>query len=261
MDPLTLFVFSIVGAALASDALASHSDFAEHYRRDWTPTKGLVPMQGHNVTWWVEPGEAIWVKAEYLRPTSGNIFYEDKLGAISRAVRNAEESLSFLAPFGYVEVIGPSDIAESIMSAEWHPGRAWTTGDEELDEWLVDPEAYIEDRGYDEEEAIEIRAEMGEMLTEAVRDGWGDLGELYGTVQDGNHRAFGSILGGEEQVAIRVHNNSMTMIKEFIKKGELDEDNTRLLAEMIEDTGELARWMREPKYAHPVIVRALKLRD
>jgi len=247
------FVASIVGAVIA-DIWQGKNRVTEYYdkARDFEPYQGWVPMEGRGVTWWVEPGEAIWIEAKYLRPISGNIFYGDKLGAVAYAIKQGDVQL--YAPFGQITLITPAWVAESIQYAEDDVGVPWTTGDDELDEWLVRPDKYMDDRGYDDEERAEMQAELEAELAEAVRTGQGDLGHWMATVRDGNHRAFGAVLGGEEAVAIRIYDNDVQDIKEDLRKGEWTLDNKPLLAKMIEDTGQEPYWLER-------IIKSKRLRE
>jgi len=242
VDPITVFIASVVGA-LVADALESPGEFTDYYRRpdDLEIFRGWVSMEGRNVVWWVERGEAMWVKARYLRPIEGNIFDSEKLGAVARAVRHSEEPVHFYAPYGQITLITADDIAESIRYAD--DSEPFTTGDEDLDAWLADPEQYIEDNAWDDESAAEMQAEKVAELATAVKEGWGDLGEWTASVRDGNHRAFGSVLGGEEYVAIRIYDCDITGLQERLRNNEMKPKHVRFLAEIIEDTGGLAWWM------------------
>jgi hypothetical protein len=260
MDPLTIFVVSIVGA-LASDALRQPGEFEEYYRRDLEIYRGWIPMRGRGVTWWVEPGEAVWIEAKYLRPIFGNIFSADKLGAVARAVRRGAATSSpvdFYAPYGQISLIGPGEVENSIQYAEWEPGPVLTTGDEELDRWLADPDQYVRDVASvrflhgDKEYMASLAQEMNERLQRAVRARSGDLGGWMASVRDGNHRTFGSVLGGEERVAVRLYDNDVQRLQEDCRCGTLSDHQKALLRKMVSDTRSRSWWMEQPAFCMTV---------
>lgn len=251
MDPLTVFVVSIVGS-LVADALRSKKEIAEFYPKSGEGTLehyyGWVAMDGRNVRWWVERGEAVWIEAKYLRPLWGNIFDADKLGAVAGAVRKrrqqGKEPIEFYASYGQISRVTAESVAES-LAYEDCPGDPFTTGDRQLDAWLVS--RYLDEPSEDPE----TDEEMQERLAEAKRTGAGDLGKWTATVRDGNHRVFGSVLGGEEKIAIRVYDNDVQEIREQVRR-ETDEGASLrepmrpaqrdLLRKMVADGG-LPHWL------------------
>ncbi len=245
MDPLTLFVISVIGAA----AIPSRTppSVRRFYDKESPGPQGWTAMQAHNVTWWVEPGEAVWIKAKYLRPIAGNLFYTDKLQAVSGALRSGDK-LEFISPFGQIQRIDRSMIEESQQYADDDDGPPWSTGDEELDLYLRDPDTYLDDRSHDPEERAELQAEIEEGVGQAELDGDGDFGQWMATVRDGNHRAFGSVLGGEEFVAIRIYDNDVGDIQESVRSGYtgwLGDENRALLEKAIKDTGSAPWWLEK----------------
>jgi hypothetical protein len=246
MDPLFFFVASIVGS-LAHEALRTEGNVRSHYPKqgsDFEPYLGWIPMRGRNVVWWVEPGEAVWIEARYLRPISGNIFYADKLGAVAQAVRGSDEPLNFYAPYGQMRLITPDVVAESIRYALDDVGDPFTTGDPKLDRWLVDRED-------DPDPDPDLEQEMEERLARAVRTGRGDLGKWSATVRDGNHRTFGAVLGGEERVAIRLYDNDAQWLRDQARKGALTGEYLALAQKAQQDTGQPASWMSQTTSDRP----------
>lgn len=247
MDPLILFVASIVGSIVTQALRESGSaqQFYPQQGRRFTPFLGWIPMPGRGVNWWVEPGEAVWIEARYLRPISGNVFYPDKLGAVASSVREAARhghQLDFYAPYGQIRRITPEVVAESVQYAQYDAGDPFTTGDRRLDQWLADREQGL--AGDD--------LEMKDLLEEAVRQGSGDLGKWSATVRDGNHRAFGAVLGGEERVAIRLYDNDAQWLREQVKKGTLSGEYLALVQKAQSDTGQAAPWMGGDPPSRPV---------
>jgi len=244
MDPLTVFIASIVGS-LVSDALRTTKRLSEFYPKSAEGSLehylGWVGMDGKNVRWWVERGEAVWIKAKYLRPIAGNIFDADKLGAVARAVkrRQGKDLIEFYASYGQIARITPAHVAESLAYREYDEGEPFTTGDREIDE-------YITARYRDE---TELDPEMDQRVAEAEAARAGDLGQWTASVRDGNHRVFGSVLGGEEKIAIRIYDNDVQGIREGVREeqehGEpMSRRERELLRKMVTDTG-LPHWLDE----------------
>lgn len=259
MDPLTVFMASLFGA-LVSDALRTRRSLEDFYpksaSRELEPHQGWISMRDRGVRWFVEPGSAVWIESRYLRPIPGNIFDRHKLGAVAKAVKEARRSgepVPMYAGYGQVHRLTPEWIAESLTYRDDDAGPPFTTGDKELDDWLVrfNESGYGDKRtGGDPEED----AEMKERLALAELHGQGDLGKWTATVRDGNHRTFGAVLGGEEKVAIRLYDNDEQDLREMSKTLFRSDDPRRqswaserrdLLLKSIEDTGSKPYWLDE----------------
>lgn len=251
MDPLTAFLVSLFGSMVA-DALQTRRTLRDFYpksaSRDLEKYLGWISMNGEGVEWFVEPGSAVWIESRYVRPISGNIFDEHKLGAVAKAVRQAarrRERVPMYAGYGQVHRLTPEWISESLAYRDDDSGEPFTTGDRALDDWLV--------RRYNRENDDEDEnREMEERLAEAVQEQSGDLGKWTATVRDGNHRTFGAILGGEERVAIRLYDNDEQALRELAKRGFQGprngpwiEEQKALLEKMICDTGKKPRWLQD----------------
>jgi len=200
-------------------AAEGYGELEDYYPRtaagELTPTD---PAVGRNVGWDAVDGRSIRVDPEYLTAIAGNIFEPDKLAAIISGIEQSPERLVFTAPYGTVSVVGLIDVTESIEYAEDEGlERPLTTGDGELDQWLVEPEDLLSDTigeewDYDSDaeyaaERLRFTQEMEQALAEAVVIGQGDLGKLTFTIRDGNHRAFGAILAGEPFVWMILEEN------------------------------------------------------
>lgn len=226
MDPATALVFvsTLVGASIASltrrTSVGSFYNLsAEELSRRYA---SWVAMKTPRVTWYVEPGEGVWIEARYLRPMFGNLFAPAKLAAVRSAVLEGEAS--FIAGYGQVSRITVQDVEEALRYDEAIP---WTTGHPHLDRYLASAE-----RDDDPDPELE------EELEEAEAQGDGDLGQWMATVRDGNHRTFGAIAAGEDRVAIRLYDNDVQDLKQDFEKGIVDD----LLAKAIEDTGKPPWW-------------------
>jgi hypothetical protein len=215
-----------------------YGDFADYYPESAEGTlEPEEPYYGRNVIWDGYDGRMIRVDPDYMVAIPGNIFDPDKLAAIVEGIRNASDRVVFTAPYGLVGVVEPGDVKESIEADEHGDAaldRPLTTGDEDLDLWLVNPDQYMEDligRGelHDSEaeylaEATKLEAEMEEALADAVANREGDLGKLTFQIRDGNHRAFGAILAGEPDLWMIVMGDQM----QDIKRGDYPEVAERL---------------------------------
>lgn len=190
-------------AAVTRVADEGSGSFEEHYPESARGELDLErgdPYYGRNVIWLGTEGRMVRVDPDYAQHISGNNFYPDKLAAIAEGIRAARDRVVLFAPYGTVSRIGPIDVKESILyrSDDEDEGidRAYTTGDEELDRWLVAPEEFKR-----------RKTEMTRRLAAAVRSGSGDLGKLAFTIRDGNHRAFGALIAGEPYVWMILEDN------------------------------------------------------
>lgn len=179
----------------------------------------LVPSDPYyvrNIIWDAVSGRSIRVYPHNVQAMDGNIFDEDKLAAIVSGIDQATERLVFIAPYGDVGVIGLTDVRESIEFAGMDEGEPYTTGDEELDRFLVEGNDYIENEHWldpddpdDEKKFAEIKAELEDGLLEAVANDEGDLGDFWVQIRDGNHRAFGAFAAGEPYIYMIVMDNTV----------------------------------------------------
>jgi hypothetical protein len=184
-----------------------------------------------DVVWIGDKGKMVRADPDYMQHIWGNIFDENKVAAVAMAVRQHPKRIYFYAPYGTASRIDLQAVKESIEYAEDEGlDRPYTTGDDELDEYLADPETHLDAYGAPgDEEYDEEKRDMDAQLKQAVEDGDGDLGEWVVTVRDGNHRAFGAILGGEPYVYVRLEDNQYQDLMHAKKKGTLTEEQAELL--------------------------------
>lgn len=163
---------------------------------------------GRNVIWLGRTGEMFRAYPRYIEAIEGNIFDEDQLAAVVDCIESSPSRVPFIAPVADVVLIDPTTVRESM---EYEPDDPWTTGDNELDEWLQDPEEYIlsnlgmgldDEDGTWQEAADALHAEMKERLQDAVDNNEGDLGKFVVQIRDGNHRAFGALASGEPYIYV-----------------------------------------------------------
>ena len=189
------------------DFESSGMDFEDYYPETASLEKEAKdPYYGRNVIWDAEEGRTVRVTPENATFMSGNIFDNEKLFAVAQGIDNAEERVVFDAPYGNVSVVDLQTIKESLENEDEDGlDRPYTTGDPELDKFLLHPE------DFSEEEKIELEKE----LKEAVEEGSGDLGDFSFNIRDGNHRAFGAFLSGEPYIYMMVGNNQMQDLEYF----------------------------------------------
>jgi len=189
---------------------------------------------GTDVIWDGMHGQTVRVYPEYMTEIEGNIFDADKLAAVRDGIREAEDRVVFTAPYGTVSVVTLQDVKESIEAnarGDESLDRPLTTGDDELDEFLVDPEDALSGYSVNDlapyqadpkaaaddnmEYEVELLNDLQERLEEAVNFDEGDLGTITYTVRDGNHRAFGAILAGEPFIWMMVEDNQLQDLKDY----------------------------------------------
>ena len=206
---------------------SSRDDYDQGEFRDYYPKTASVTLEvfseddlyyGNKVIWDGTAGKMMKADPEYIQHMEGNIFYPDKLAAVVSGVQNADERLVFTAPYGTANKIELIDVKESIEYRDDEDlDRPYTTGDEELDRYLVDPEEVLEEYADPEDEPelyAQHKKEFEEALQEALKAEQGDLGRWAVTVRDGNHRAFGALLAGEPYVYVIMAQNQYQDFKD-----------------------------------------------
>ena len=190
-------------AALTESGSGSFEDYYPLSAAGEMDTRHASLYYGRNVIWDGYTGQMVRAYPKYIQHVSGNQFDADKLAAIVSGIDEAPDRVVLTAPYGNVNFIDPLDVKESIESMRHGDDEGLdeplSTGDDDLDEWLVDPERF--DKG--------DQAHMKRLLKEAVRLKQGDLGKLACTIRDGNHRAFGALLAGEPYIWMIVEDNQM----------------------------------------------------
>jgi hypothetical protein len=166
---------------------------------------------GTLVDWVGRPGHMLRVQWDQVQPTPLNPFDPGKVATFASLMRDPSESVVAAAPAGMVSIVGLVDVEETQKAAkddelfESHGmTRPFTTGDDELDEYLADPEQYLEYYAADDDDADVIQAEMSERAEAAVIDSDGDIGNLVVYLRDGNHRAMAAQLAGESDLWVDV---------------------------------------------------------
>jgi len=198
---LPIFDAEALAALIPDDLRENH--FEDHYTDE--PTLREKKWETRKVyrcgpTRWIgDPGTMLRVTPLDATPRQDNIFDGAKLGAVVDAVREGRGFITE-APYAFVSRIDPSDVGSTQRAAaddrlwEWGIARPFTTGDALLDAFLADA-----DRAEEEERPrnpLRWREAMKRKVETANRLRRGDLGHFHAVVRDGNHRVFGSFLGG-----------------------------------------------------------------
>lgn len=211
--------------SLLDTSNASYEDFEDYYpasaRGDLEEEAEQYPdtvYVARNVVWLGTEGKMLRVDPDYAYHIQGNIFDSDKLGAVVEGVVHHPTKVHFYAPYGTASKIDVNDVRESLQYEDDDP---LSTGDDDLDEYLLDPDAFLEE--YEED-----RDEMEQALVEAEEEGSGDLGSWTFTFRDGNHRAFGSLLADEPYVWAILEDNQYQDLVEAKKRGTMTEEQKEL---------------------------------
>lgn len=116
---------------ISDDQIAQEEKFGNLYR-------------GRNVVWIGQNGRMIQALPDYTYPIDGNIFYDDKIQTVESIIQDSNDYVYFYAPYGEASIITLNDVAESIQYEGDISHRAWTTGDEDLDEYVANELDWIE---------------------------------------------------------------------------------------------------------------------
>ena len=208
---------------LSMKADEGFGDFDDFYSYELRPTSIETAYFGRNVIWIGDEGKMLRVRASEIEPIESNIFDADKLYAVRDALDNHPERI-YMHP-GYVMAtqVGPAHVQESIE----YEDNPLTTGDDGLDAWLVDNDDCW---GFDSQK------EAQEALDQAVLDRDGDLGSWRYQLRDGNHRAWGALLGGEPYIYVYLYENQYEDAKRAAtgKSGSIGVEEAAELLAMLE---------------------------
>jgi len=180
----------------------------------WLPEREEVDVSdlfwGRRVGWAGTQGRMLKLPWDQITASPGNPFDPEKVSAFRDLILSGERPI-FYAPPARLMRVGLDDVAESLAAERegelfesLGTSRPYTTGDDELDEFLADPEDYLDTYAEDEDEAETIRAHMTVLAEEAIDEQSGDLGKLVAYLRDGNHRAFGAQLANEDEIWVTI---------------------------------------------------------
>jgi hypothetical protein len=227
-------------ASVESIAETGEGEFEDYYPESASGEleDEQTPYFVRNVIWIGDEGKMIRADPDYMQHIFGNIFDPDKLASIVNGIHDHPDRVRFYAPYGTASRIGRQEVVESQQYWEDEGlDRPYTTGDDELDEYLKDPEEAI---SYEligvaswaepgDKEWEEAKADLEKRLQEAINDEDGDFGSWAITVRDGNHRAFGAVLAGEPYVYVRLEDNQYQDLMQSKKTGTLTDEQKELL--------------------------------
>lgn len=104
---------------------------------------------GRDVIWLGYNGKMVKAYPDMIYPIQDNIFYPEKLKAVKDKIEHSPEKAVFFAPYGMASIIDLIDIKESQEYSEQDLGhRRWTTGEEDLDEYIKNPKEWIIENVY-----------------------------------------------------------------------------------------------------------------
>jgi hypothetical protein len=189
-------------------------EFSEHYGTlDKRDTAGYDEYHGRYIVWLGEKGRMIKATPHNSEPIWGNIFDQDKINKTAEDIRYAEDNVKMYAPYGMATILDVQDVEENLQAAAhgdlmYDPAindyHLYTTGDEELDAYLLDSEEFIGDNAFDDDEIEALETKMEQMKTEAQEDEWGDIGDISIQVRDGNHRRAAAFELGESYIWVTI---------------------------------------------------------
>jgi hypothetical protein len=226
----------------------SQSEFGDFYGDFKDQDKKLHPkFRGRNVIWYAYSKErARKVYPRYVSAREDNIFDPKKLNAVARHVKTSFEPVELFTAIAEARLIDIDYIQltlkahhEDRLDSEYSLNEPFTTGDDEVDEFLADEEGWFEENTYVEYEDLLMYAEDREKLdidykegnvdedsyelmkdsleqydyilnevARAQEDKSGDIGQYWYVLRDGNHRALGAIQGGEPFIYVTLSTNS-----------------------------------------------------
>jgi len=167
------------------------------------------------VCWYGNKDRMIRVDVDYIYPIAGNLFYTDLMKTIEDQITNSSELYPARLHCGYGEAkkVNIDTIKEALEYEDYSEySRNLTTGDKELDKYILDKEGYIAYWKSEYEEDIE--EEMEDALKEAVDNKQGDLGKYIYQIRNGNHRAFAAKNAGEKYIWIELSINQYDAMKD-----------------------------------------------
>lgn len=177
------------------------------------PKKHRNDYHGRDVIWYTEMDRPlVRIPADMV------------LNAFNNTIRNACDKVELLAPMGDVQLVELADVeetqeakAQGRLDRDYTLEEPWSSGEDEVDaylgnqeEWLeANYEYYADDLGLAGREDEDDFEEVAKTALKRFMDDWasrlekeeaGDLGGVYVSLRDGNHRAFGAIQAGEPYV-------------------------------------------------------------
>ena len=225
-----------------------NKEFSDFYGDFKDQDRKLHPkFRGKNVIWYAyDKDRARKVYPRYVSAREDNIFDQAKLNAVARHVKTSFDSVELFTPVADERVIDIEYIQLTLkankddrLQSEYALDEPFTTGDDEVDDFLTDEEAWFEENSYVEYEDIltyvnnrdklesdykegNVDEDSYELMTDALEqydhilneiervkeNQSGDMGQRWYVLRDGNHRGLGAIKGGEPFIYITISKNS-----------------------------------------------------
>jgi hypothetical protein len=200
-------------------------EFGEHYDTlDKNETHLYDEYHGRNVIWLGETGKMVKATPENSEPIWGNIFDREKIEQTADDIRYADDKVKFYAPLAHPTIIDIQNVEENLQADAhgdlmYDPAiddyHVYSTGDAELDEYLLDSEGFLCDNSTDEDDTLENEMEDRKKL--AQDEGWGDIGDISIQIRDGNHRRTAAFAAGEHYIWVRVSDDAGPYFDDGIK--------------------------------------------
>lgn len=228
---------------------------------------GSVSYQGKRVIWYGTPGKMVVLHKSQIHGTWGNIYYPEKLQSLVDLINDSEEKVELECSYGIGKTVSPTEVIEhqqalsedrfeqDYVEYTSRDGErtVYSTGDPKIDEYLGNPDRFIEDELYnlgddvkeqlrrlhgisvtektpgevirkgtdyerlteEEMEDIDHFVEMEESFRIAIDNNKGDIGNFVVQLRDGHHRVYGAMEAGEEYVCVDLTSDTL---KNYIGK-------------------------------------------
>jgi len=222
--------------------------------------RGSARYEGDNVIWYGTPGKMIVIHKDQVRGMWGNIYDMEKMNDLVELINNSEEKVELGCSYGIGDTVGPVEVVEhqkALKEDRFNEDYEefirpdgemiiYTSGDSELDDYLGDPESFIEDLyeleddikeiltglhtisitneqpgilirekvNYDglseyEQQDIDRFIEMEENFRDVIEKEKGSIGKYMVQLRDGHHRVFGAISAGETYICVDLTDMSL----------------------------------------------------
>ncbi len=187
----------------------ARTDIYQHYEPLDEDNLDERESSSDHLVWVGNGADMIRVPRAYTSAREDNIFDFEKLAAVRDAVANKSgERLYFHAPYAQAMRISEDEVALSQQTAaretmllftELGVTRPFTTGDDELDEYLLDKDEFLIENASRSSRALrsKMARAMESRLVVASKLPQSDLGKLWVRLRDGHHRVFGAFMAGE----------------------------------------------------------------
>lgn len=183
--------------------------------RSWAPDPEEIDpddiYSSDRVDWIGIQGQMMKLGWDQIHAFPGNPFVPSRVAAFRDIIRDSHDRPLLYAPPVQLYRVSLEDVRDTNDAQvrdelfESHGmSRPFTSGDEELDEFLADEEDFLQTYADDEEDEQTLRSDMLLRSERAIEEQSGDLGKIVAQLRDGNHRSFGAQLAGEDEIWVTV---------------------------------------------------------